>query len=310
MTDLPLLAVPNVSEGREPAVVEAIGRAFTGAGAARLLDVHADHDHHRAVFTLAGSPGSLALALARGAARGLELIDICNDDQSQIGQHPYVGAVDVVPVVYLGAGMRGAACAEALVAAHLIGEGLGIPVFLDGELAWADRGSTGTRAELRRGGREGLRRRIDSGELRPDFGPRRMHPTAGAALVGAREPLVAFNLELAPPAGVREARAIAALIREGGTEGLPGVRAIGIELHRGDPASGGERAVGQVSMNVERPGELALKEVVRAVRRHGQVVCGELVGLAPRAALEGFPRDLPLPGFDPARHVIENALGL
>jgi glutamate formiminotransferase / 5-formyltetrahydrofolate cyclo-ligase len=307
---LPLLAVPNVSEGREPAAVEAIGRAFTGAQTARLLDVHADPDHHRAVWTLSGRPGSLAQALARGGAEAIERVDIGNDARSKIGQHPYVGAVDVVPVVYLDVGMRGAACAEALVAAHLIGEGLGVPVFLYGELVGSDRRSISTRAELRRGGLAGLAERMRTGELRPDFGPPALHPTAGATLVAARAPLVAFNLELTPPAGVREARAIASLIREGGAEGLPGVRAIGIELRRGNTGSGGERMVGQVSMNVERPGELPLAEVVRAVRRHAGVACAELVGLAPAAALEGFPEDLPLPGFDPARHVIENALGL
>ena len=127
-----------------------------------------------------------------------------------------------------------------------------------------------------------------------------MHPSAGATLVAAREPLVAFNLQLQAPAGVADARRVAALIREGGEHGLPGVRAIGVALDGG---------VAQVSMNVERPLELALAEVVEAVGRHAPVASAELVGLAPRAALEGFPEELPMPGFDPARHVIENALG-
>jgi glutamate formiminotransferase / 5-formyltetrahydrofolate cyclo-ligase len=335
-----LLAAPNVSEGRDSGAVRAIGRAFTGAGGvARLLDVHADPDHHRAVFTLAGRPGSLAQALAQGAAEAIERVDVASDERagsdrstragrhrrSQLGQHPHVGAVDVVPVVYLDAGMRGAACAEALVAAHLIGEGLGVPVFLYGELSGADPGTARTRAELRRGGRDGLRRRLDSGELRPDFGPPRMHPTAGATLVAARPPLVAFNLELAPPATVQDARRIASLIREGGAEGLEGVRAIGVALRREPAVGGGETAgredgdgaigpaelpTAQVSTNVERPSEVPLRRVVEAVRRHAVTACGELVGLAPAAALEDFPEDLPLPGFDPARHVIEKALGL
>jgi glutamate formiminotransferase len=112
--------------------------------------------------------------------------------------------------------------------------------------------------------------------------------------------LVAFNLQLAPPATVVDARNIAGLIREGGPEGLPGVRAIGVAL------SGGRA---QVSMNLERPLDTPLADVVEAVSRHARVASAELVGLAPRAAVEGFPREVELPGFDPARHVIENALG-
>src|SRR4029077_11208399 len=135
---------------------------------------------------------------------------------------------------------------------------------------------------------------------RPDFGPLRMHASAGAALVAAREPLVAFNLQLADPATVEDARRVATLIREGGADGLPGVRAIGVSLGGG---------LAQVSMNVELPLELPLARVVAAGARRVRVASAELVGLAPRAALEGFPEDVPMPGFDPARHVIENALG-
>ena len=296
MTSLPLLAVPNVSEGRDRASVEAIAAAFTADGAARLLDVHADVDHHRAVVSLAGHPGTLAQALARGAAEAVRSIDLADGRR---GAHPHVGAVDVVPVVYLSEELRGAACAEALVAAHAIGSEVEVPVLMYGELA-AGR----TRAELRRGGASALAQRLRSGELSPDFGPRTVGAAAGVTLVAARAPLVAFNLELAPPAGVREAASIAAAIREGGAQGLPGLRAIGVALRRGTGI------VGQVSMNVERPAELPLAEVVAAVARHAQVARAELVGLAPRAALEGFPQSLPMPGFDPARHVIENALGL
>ncbi len=290
MNALPLLAVPNVSEGRDAAAVEAIAQAFTAGGATRVLDVHRDADHHRAVLTLVGRPGSFATALAAGVAEALRRVDI-GDGR---GEHPHVGAVDVVPVVYLGPELRGAACAEALVAAEEIGR-LGVPVFLYGEL-----GGARTRAELRRGGVQALAERMRTGELTPDFGPPAPHPTAGATLVGARAPLVAFNLELAPPATLADARRIAAAVREGGVEGLPGVRAIGVALRRGP----------QVSLNIERPTEVPLREVLAAVRRHAPVARAELVGLAPAAALAGFPEDVPLPGFDPARHVVENALGL
>lgn len=291
---VPLLAVPNVSEGRDRASVAAIARAFVADGAARLLDVHADVDHHRAVLSLAGGPGSLAGALARGAAEAVRQIDIADGRR---GAHPHVGAVDVVPVVYLSDALRGAACAEALVAAHLIGGEVGVPVLMYGELAGGR-----TRAELRRGGIAALSARLRARELRPDFGPRAPRAGAGVTLVAARAPLVAFNLELAPPAGVERAREIAALVREGGALGLPGVRAIGVALRRE------EGVVGQVSLNVERPAEIALAEVVAAVAAQAAVARAELVGLVPRAALEGFPAELPMPGFDPARQVIENAL--
>ena len=317
MPDKPLLAVPNVSEGRRQATIEAIARAFTAWGAARLLDVHSDADHHRSVFTLGGTQGSLSGALLTGARVAVEHVDVGRDrDTEEMGVHPHVGALDVVPLVYLDASQRGAACAEALVVASELGDDLGLPVFMYGELAKGR-----TRAELRRGGVAGLAKRLSTGELSPDFGPPRMHPTAGATLVGAREPLVAFNLELAPPASVQDAKRIASLVREGGAEGLPGLRAIGVSLSRRGMKSESPACpprargtpfgdvVAQLSMNVERPLELPLRAIVDAVRRHAEIACAELVGLAPRSAFEGFPEDVPLPGFDPEAHVIENALG-
>jgi glutamate formiminotransferase/glutamate formiminotransferase/formiminotetrahydrofolate cyclodeaminase len=301
-----LLAVPNVSEGRRPEVVKAVGEAFTAGGKARLLDVHSDPDHHRSVFTLAGSPGTLWGALVGGVGEALRRIDVHERRAAQeVGQHPHVGAVDVVPLVYLSREMRGAACAEALVVADEIARRFGVPVLLYGELAGGR-----SRAQLRRGGVAELGRRLRVGELRPDFGPAEPHPKAGATLLAAREPLVAFNLELAPPASVTDARRIASAIREGGSHGLPAVRAIGVAL--GGQGGAGERVdrvVAQVSMNIERPLELPLRDVVEAVREHAPVAAAELVGLAPAAALEGFPADVELRRFDPGTHVIENALG-
>lgn len=291
---VPLLAVPNISEGRDMETIHAVGEAFEAAGA-RLLDVHADVDHHRSVFSLAGTPGQLAPALLAGFQVAQVRIDISDGR----GRHPHVGAIDVAPIVHIESGARGAACAEALLLGDLIGERLQVPVLLYGELAGGR-----ARALLRRGGPLALARRIEAGELTPDFGPRRLHPTAGATLVAARPPLVAFNVELAPPAGLAQAGQIAALLREGGREGLPGVRAIGIALQRPD----GE--VGQVSFNVEQPERTPLRLLIEAVARHAQIACAELVGLAPAVALEGFPEEVPLPGFDPARHVLANALGL
>ena len=304
-----LLAVPNVSEGRDAAVMERVGAAFAPpapaadrAASVRLLDVHSDPDHHRSVYTLAGPPRELADALLGGAAEAVRSIDVLSRfsaDPAERGAHPHVGAIDVVPLVYFDERMRGAACAEALVVGERLGEELELPVFLYGELA-GDLPCR-TRAELRRGGVAGLAQRLAAGEVRPDFGPAELHPSAGAVLVAAREPLVAFNLQLRAPATIEDARLVASLVREGGARGLPGVRAIAIALGGG---------VVQVSMNIERPLELPLAVVVEAVEQLAPVASGELVGLAPRAAFEGLPPDLPLPGFDPARHLIENALAV
>ncbi len=285
-----LLAVPNVSEGRDEAVLDAIGDAF-GSGA-QVLDRHADPDHHRAVFSLVAEPDTLATALLAGASEAVARIDL----RAPRGAHPHVGAIDVVPIVHVDLAQRGAACAQALVIAELLAEELGLPVFLYGALAGGR-----TRAEIRRGGVANLAARIADEELTPDFGPRRLHASAGAVLVGARAPLVAFNLELAAPAHLGTAREIAERIREGGSVGLPGLRAIGVELEsRGCTA--------QVSMNVERPEELPLAAIVEAVAKLADVSAAEIVGLVPRAALVGWPRGLELRGFDPARQIIENHL--
>ena len=278
-----LLGVPNFSEGRDPRAIDQIGAALD----ARLLDVHADPDHHRSVFTLAAAPGRLAPSVLKGAAKALALLDL----RRHRGVHPRIGVLDVAPIVYLADADLGAACAEALVLGDLLGSELELPVFLYGALA---RGRT--RAELRRGGPAALARRIADGELWPDFGPSRVHPTAGAVLVAARPPLIAFNLELEPPATLDEAQAIAAAIREGGPEGLGSVRAIGLWLeHRG---------VAQVSTNVEDHRRTSLATLVAAVQRHARVSRTELVGLAPKAAFDGFPAELPIAN----RRLIEDAL--
>jgi glutamate formiminotransferase/glutamate formiminotransferase/formiminotetrahydrofolate cyclodeaminase len=288
-----LLAVPNVSEGREPSVLEALSAAFAPPGGpVRVLDRHVDPDHGRAVYTLAARQGELADALLAGGRAALEGIDV----SAHAGRHPHVGALDVAPVVYLEDRDRGAACAEALTAAALIGEELEIPVFLYGQLATA--AGRVERADLRAGGPAGLAERLRAGELRPDYGPPHVHPTAGATLVTARPPLLAFNVDLASD-DVDLARRIAAVLRESGG-GLPGVRAIGLHL----PARG--RA--QVSTNVHDHRAVPLRAVVEAVAAHAEVAEAEIVGLVPSEALEGFPPEVPLRGFDPSRHVIENAL--
>ncbi|MFL5885855.1 MAG: glutamate formiminotransferase [Thermoleophilaceae bacterium] len=286
----PLIAVPNASEGRDRATIDAIAAAFETR--ARLLDVHVDPDHGRSVYTIAAPQGDLHAALLAGAREAVARIDLTKHG----GSHPHVGALDVAPVVYLDDAQRGPACAEALTAGALIGEELRLPVYLYGELATHP--DHVQRAELRRGGPEGLGGRIAGGQLTPDFGPHRMHPRAGALLVAARPPLIAFNVDLVTD-DLERARHIAAGLRESGG-GPPGVRAIGLYL----PARG--RA--QVSLNVEDHRAVPLKEIVERVREQAEIAEAELVGLAPKAAFEGFPGDVPLRGFDPGRHLIENAL--
>jgi glutamate formiminotransferase/glutamate formiminotransferase/formiminotetrahydrofolate cyclodeaminase len=291
-----LLAVPNVSEGRDAAAIAAIGTAYAAGGGAgvRVLDVHTDPDHHRTVHTLAGVAGGLADALVAGAAEAVARIDL----GAPRGIHPHVGALDVCPVVHLDDARRGAAILEALAAADGLGR-LGLPVFLYGEL-----GGGRTRAEVRRGGPTELARRMAAGELVPDFGPDRPHPTAGAALVGARPPLLAFNVELAPPATVEHARAIASAIREGGSEGLPGVRALGLGLEHAEGLAAGGAVVAQVSCNVEDHRAVPLSELVRRIALHAPVAACEVVGLPPEDAFPDFPESLVIRH----RRTIEDAL--
>lgn len=290
MSDPPLLlSVPNVSEGADLGKLEPIGDAFAPA---HFLDLHSDADHGRSVFTLAARQGRLATALLGGARAVVERLDIGAHD----GLHPHVGAIDVVPVVYLDQERRAAAAAEALTAAALIADELELPVFLYGELATSPQRAE--RAFFREGAAKRLEERMRSGELIPDYGPDRPHPSAGGALVTARPPLVAFNIDLASD-DLELARSIASDLRESGG-GLQGVRALGLLL--------AERGRAQVSFNVHDHAAVPLCDLVEAVRARAEIAEAELVGLAPKKAFEGFPDDVPLRGFSPERHLIENAL--
>src|SRR4051794_16466314 len=279
-----LLTVPNVSEGRDLDLVARLGAGFDPLD---LLDVHSDADHNRSVFTLAGEQCEISRGLAAGARAAAETIDLTRHD----GIHPYAGALDVAPVVYLSEHDRGPATAEALTAAALIGD-LGIPVFLYGDLATAP--ERAERAAVRRGGPEELGRRIASGELAPDYGPAELHPTAGATLVSARPPLIAFNLDL-DSTDLALATTIAAELRESGG-GLPGVRALGLWLEA--------RGKVQVSMNVHDYRQAPLPEIISRIGERAPVKEAELVGLAPAAALADFPAEIPLRN----RRTIEDAL--
>jgi glutamate formiminotransferase / 5-formyltetrahydrofolate cyclo-ligase len=280
---LPLESVPNFSDGRDRETIDALAGAL--GGPARLLDVHADADHNRSVFTLVGTEAELASALVAGVECARERIDLRRHE----GAHPRVGAADVVPLVPLRPEDMERARAASLEVAGRIGE-LGLPVFLYGS---PGRGP----AFFRRGGPEELQRRVDTGEIAPDYGPAQLDPAAGAVLVGARRPLIAFNVNLRSD-DVEVARAIAAAVRETGG-GFPGVRALGLDLPRA--------GLVQVSMNVEDWEAAALHDIVARVeaeaRARGVDVAGsELVGLMPAgAAAAAAGAMLGIRGFDATR---------
>ncbi len=259
---------------------------------AGLLDVHSDWDHHRSVFTLVGSGEELVETLIAGIRRAIDVIDLRRHE----GAHPRIGAADVVPLVPLRPEQEPAAEEAALALADRIGSELELPVFLYGRLTDDGREP----AFFRRGGTEELQRRIEAGELAPDCGPDRLHPSAGGVLVGVRRPLIAFNVNLRAES-VEVAREIARLVRER-DGGFPGVRALGLDLPRA--------GLVQVSMNVTDWEASALHEIVERIvseaqARGAEVVGSELVGLMPAgAAIEAAGAVLRIDGFD-SRHVLE-----
>ena len=283
-----LEAVPNFSEGRDDAVIEALRASLSAP--ARLLDVHVDADHHRSVFTLVGESDALVETLFAGIACARQRIDLRRHE----GAHPRIGAADVVPIVPIKRDDLDDAKETAAELARRIGGELELPVFLYGELA-PGRGP----AFFRRGGPEALQRRIDAGEVAPDFGPKLLDVRAGGVIVGARRPLIAFNVNLRGE--LAAAKAVAAVVRETGG-GFPGVRALGLDLPRA--------GVVQVSMNVEDWEAAALHEIVARIEAeaaaHGaEVVGSELVGLMPAgAAAAAAGAMLRIDGFDES-HVLE-----
>jgi len=255
---------------------------------ARLLDVYADADHNRSVFTVVGEEGELVEALTAAVEVARARIDLRRHE----GAHPRIGAVDVVPIVPIVLGDMERARTAALRVGERLG-GLGLPVFF---YAPPERGP----AFYRRGGVEELQRRLDAGELAPEYGPARLDPSAGGVMVGARRPLIAFNVNLR--GSLEAATEVAARVREHEGGGFPGVRALGLGL----PSAG----LVQVSMNVEDWEAAALHEIVafvaeEAAARGAEVAGSELVGLMPAgAAVAAAGAILRIDGFD-ASHVLE-----
>jgi glutamate formiminotransferase / 5-formyltetrahydrofolate cyclo-ligase len=287
---LPLEAVPNFSEGRDRATIDAIGEAI--AEHARLLDVHSDEDHNRSVFTLVGEEREIVAALLTGIAVARERIDL----RTHGGAHPRIGVADVVPVVPIHPADAERARTTALELARRVGEELALPVFLYADLAPDGRGP----AFFRRGGPEELQRRVDAGEVAPDFGPPVLNERAGGVIVGARPPLIAFNVNLTGD-DLAAAREVARAVRER-DGGFRGVRALGLRLPRAGHV--------QVSLNVENWQASPLHEVVAAVEREArtrglEVTGAELVGLLPAgAAVAAAGSLLGVAGLD-AAHVLE-----
>jgi len=285
-----LESVPNFSVGRDDAVLDALGDAFGGAGV-RVLDVHADSDHNRSVFTVVADPDSLVEGLASAIAVAVARIDL---NQHQ-GVHPRVGAADVVPFVRFRSDDPRPEAAARLLARRIAM--LGVPA-----IGYGDLGGGLRPAAFRAGGPARLGERMAAGEVTALAGPGQPHPTAGVVLLGVRAPLVAFNVDLDTD-DVEIARAVATAVRER-DGGLPGVQALGLAARGG----------AQVSTNLIDVDATSLDDVVREIERaagdHGVGVRGsELVGLMPaRVAARAAGSALRLGGFDAGR-LLEVAAG-
>jgi glutamate formiminotransferase len=268
--------VPNFSEGRDPSVVAALAAAVESAAGALVLGVHTDPDHNRSVVTFAAPPDTVVEAAVRAVARAAELIDLTEHR----GEHPRLGAADVVPFVPVRGVTMGECVALAREAGRRIWDELGIPVYF--YEAAALRPERRNLADVRRGGYELLREEIDvKPERAPDVGEPRLHPRAGACVVGARPLLIAYNVNLKTN-DLALARRVARAVR-GRDGGLPELKALGFELH--------SRGVVQVSMNLTGYERTGLHQAFEAVRREAEklgveVLGSEIVGLVPQAAID------------------------
>ena len=289
--------VPNISEGHRPEVVAALADAVAAVEGVRFLDRSSDPAHNRSVFTFAGEEEPVGRAVLVLFEAVIPLVDL----RVHRGAHPRLGAVDVVPFVPIG-GTTMAACVDlARQTGASVAERFDLPVYLYEAAALIE--TRRNLADIRRGEFEGLATKMASPEWAPDYGPARPHATAGATVIGARPPLVAFNVNLATDR-LDIAKAIAAAVRQS-SGGLPFVKALGLTLdHRG---------IVQVSMNLTNYEETPLLRVFEAVRseaerRGAAVLESEIVGLVPEAALPAAPeQSLRLAGFS-SNQVIEQRL--
>ncbi len=289
--------VPNFSEGRRADVIAAVAEAVRRSGPVRVLDLSSDADHNRSVLTLAGDPEAVRAAVEALVAACVERIDL----RAHRGRHPRMGAVDVIPIVPI----RGVTMGDCVALARSLGEAIakrhGLPVYLYEEAATAEHRRD--LAALRRGEFEGFPEKIRDPAFKPDFGPDRVHPTAGCVAVGAREFLIAYNINLATQ-DLEVARAVARAIRHS-SGGLRYVKAMGVMLE--------ERRQAQVSINMTNFRGTPLHRVFEMVRseaaRHGVAVASsEIVGLVPEEALlQAAEFYLRIEGFDPGK-ILERRL--
>lgn len=292
-----LECVPNFSEGRDKKKVEKIARSVTGVKGVKLLDYSSDEAHNRCVVTFLGEPEAVREAALQACLSALEQIDM----RAHKGAHPRIGAVDVVPFIPV----MGMEMGEAVAVSHALGEELGrrgrLPVYYYAESA----SSAGRRklADVRKGEYEGLPRKLRLDEWSPDAGPREFNPKSGAAVVGARFPLIAFNVNL-KSGDLSLAKRLAKRIRES-SGGIPTVQALGVDLK--------EKGMVQVSMNLTNYKKASIPMVVSFIRDElagtgVEIAETELVGLVPMEALEDVARDcLKMTGFT-SRQVIETHL--
>ena len=289
--------IPNISDGRRPDVVESVVAAVRGSAGVRVLDVQSDRDHNRSVLTIVGDSESLPAAVLALFEAALARIDL----RSHQGEHPRLGAVDVVPFVPIeGATMKDCVALARRVAEE-VAQRFSLPVYLYEEAAAAPHRRN--LEDVRRGQFEGLAEKMKADEWAPDFGPRTPHASGGAAAVGARMPLIAYNINLGTP-DVEIAKKIAKAIRHS-NGGYRYVKAMGVLLE--------ERGVAQVSINMTDYKRTPLHRVFETVRseaaRYGVSVIGsEIIGLVPsEALLDCADHYLRLEDFDRSQ-VLENRL--
>jgi glutamate formiminotransferase len=289
--------VPNVSEGRRTDVVESLGDAVRAVPGVHLLDSSSDPSHNRSVFTLAGPPDALKAAVIALFERAVSAIDL----RSHSGEHPRIGAVDVVPFVPI----EGVTMDECVALARATGEEVArrfqIPVYLYEEAATDP--ARRNLEDIRRGEFEGLQTKMATPQWTPDYGPRRPHPSAGASVIGARMPLIAYNINLATDR-LDVAKKIAAAIRQS-SGGFRFVKAMGVRLE--------DRGIVQVSMNLTNHDKTPIYRVFETVKREAarygvNVLESEIVGLVPSAALFSVAEHyLQLASFN-SRQVLESRL--